>query len=203
MTRQSRTGLSSVIKKRKREHVRNLHQAHASSERSMEAAPPSARLGTGTFCSGGGPIQEHSHQRRTRHSRKHWFRRYHLPQFLQHHESLNRGHNARHAGASPPPQASAVDAEPWHAAPGQDDPVVGDPQHGVPASGTGTSFPLGDLVVDVQGQLEDRGTRLGDARVQSLDLDQAGEELGSGPKSTGGRKRARAVPRMAMVRRTE
>jgi hypothetical protein len=56
--------------------------------------------------------------------------------------------------------------------------VVGDPQHGVPASGTGTSFPLGDLVVDVQGQLEDRGTRLGDARVQSLDLDQAGEELG-------------------------
>jgi len=106
------------------------------------------------------------------------FGAYHLPQFLQHHESLSRGHNARHAGASPPPQASAVDAEPWHAAPGQDDPVVGDPQHGVPASGTGTSFPLGDLVVDVQGQLEDRGTRLGDARVQSLDLDQAGEELG-------------------------
>jgi len=108
------------------------------------------------------------------------FGAYHLPHLLQHHEPLSRGHDARHAGASPPPQAAAVDAEPWHAAPRQDDPVVRDPQHRVPASaGTGSSPPLGDLV-DVQGQLEDRGTtaHLGDARVQSLDLDQAGEKPG-------------------------
>lgn len=124
------------------------------SESGMEAIAPLALLGTSTFYSGGDSIQEGPLPRRTRPSREHRFRGVSCSV-------------APPAQRTPPPwPPRSVDAEVWHAGPGQDDAVVRDPQHSV-LSASGTGPPLALRIrdpVDFHGQ------------------------------STAGKKRARAVP---------